>query len=144
MLGYGVTMYNKPLATIGAASYVNAPPSEIEGRMLGNYDLGAGLGSKTYTDDYMTFFRGGQVNAPRRGHAIWFLSQYRRSGLLKSDPPYQELADQLFLRDMYEKVAAAYVAAPAPASAKAVSMSRRYGVPSRSTVRSCTSTMDVS
>jgi nitrate/nitrite transport system substrate-binding protein len=91
---------------IGAASYVNAPPSEIEGRMLGKYDLGQGLGAKTYTDDYMTFFRGGQVNPPRRGHAIWFMSQYRRFGLLKADPPYQEIADQLFRRDMYETVAA--------------------------------------
>ena len=42
--------------------------------MLGKYDLGAGLGAKTYTDDYMTFFRGGQVNPPRRGHAIWFMT----------------------------------------------------------------------
>jgi nitrate/nitrite transport system substrate-binding protein len=96
----------KAAETIGAASYVNAPASEIEGRMLGKYDLGAGLGAKTYTDDYMTFFRGGAVNPPRRGHAIWFMSQYRRFGLLKSDPPYQEIADQLYLRGMYETVAA--------------------------------------
>ena len=74
--------------------------------MLGQYDLGPGIGHKTYTDDYMTFFRGGQVNAPRRGHAIWFMSQYRRFGLLKTDPAYQELADSLVLRDVYEKVAA--------------------------------------
>jgi nitrate/nitrite transport system substrate-binding protein len=92
--------------TIGAASYVNAPPSEIEGRLLGQYNLGPGIGNKTYTDDYMTFFRDGHVNAPRRGHAIWFMSQYRRFGLLKSEPPYQELADSLVLRDLYEKVAA--------------------------------------
>ena len=96
----------KASETIGAASYVNAPPSEIEGRLLGQYNLGPGIGNKTYTDDYMTFFRGGQVNAPRRGHAIWFLSQYRRFGLLKTEPAYQELADGLILRDLYEKVAA--------------------------------------
>ncbi len=96
----------KASETIGVASYVNAPPSEIEGRLLGQYNLGPGIGNKTYTDDYMTFFRDGQVNAPRRGHAIWFLSQYRRFGLLKSEPPYQELADSLVLRDLYEKVAA--------------------------------------
>ncbi len=91
--------------TIGAASYVNAPPSEIEGRLLGQYNLGPGIPPKTYTDDYMTFYRGGQVNAPRRGHAIWFMSQYRRFGLLKDNPPFQEIADQLYLRDLYEKVA---------------------------------------
>ena len=92
--------------TIGAASYVNAPAAEIEGRLLGKYNLGPGIPEKTYTDDYMTFFRGGQVNAPRRGHAIWFMSQYRRFGLLKADPAFQQLADTLVLRDLYEKVAA--------------------------------------
>jgi nitrate/nitrite transport system substrate-binding protein len=96
----------KAAETIGAASYVNAPPSEIEGRLLGQYDLGPGIPHKTYTDDYMTFYRNGQVNAPRRAYAIWFMSQYRRLGLLKADPPFQELADQLILRDLYEKVAA--------------------------------------
>jgi nitrate/nitrite transport system substrate-binding protein len=96
----------KAAETIGSASYVNAPPSEIEGRLLGQYDLGAGIGPKTYTDDYMTFYRGGLVNAPRRSYAMWFMAQYRRFGLLKSDPPFQELADQLILRDLYEKVAA--------------------------------------
>ena len=96
----------KASETIGATAYVNAPAAEIEGRLLGQYNLGPGLGTKTYSDDYMTFFRGGQVNAPRRGHAIWFMSQYRRFGLLKSEPPFQELADSLVLRDVYEKVAA--------------------------------------
>jgi len=96
----------KAAETVGSASYINAPPAEIEGRLLGKYNLGAGLPAKTYTDDYMTFFRDGKVNAPRRAHAIWFMSQYRRFGLLKADPPYQELADQLILRDVYEKVAA--------------------------------------
>ena len=99
---------NRPKAaeTVGAAAYVNAPPSEIEGRLLGQYDLGAGIGHRTYTDDYMVFHRNGEVNAPRRGHAIWFMSEYRRLGLLKEEPPYQELADTLILRDLYEKVAA--------------------------------------
>ena len=91
--------------TIGSASYVNAPPAEIEGRLLGQYKLGPGIPDKTFTDDYMTFFRGGQVNAPRRAYAIWFMAQYRRFGLLKTDPPFQELADALILTDMYARVA---------------------------------------
>jgi nitrate/nitrite transport system substrate-binding protein len=93
--------------TIGAASYVNAPPQEIEGRLLGRYSLGAGLPDKTYEGDQMVFFRDGMVNSPRRAHAIWFLAQYQRLGLLKEAPPYQQLADTIILRDLYEKVAAA-------------------------------------
>ncbi len=92
--------------TIGAAAYVNAPAADIEGRLLGRYDVGNGLPGKTFTDDMMMFFRGGETNAPRRAHALWFMSQYRRFGYLAQDPPYQELADSIILRDLYEEVAA--------------------------------------
>jgi nitrate/nitrite transport system substrate-binding protein len=100
---------NRPKAaeTIGAAAYVNAPAHEIETRLLGKYDLGAGLPAKTYEGDQMVFFRDGKVNSPRRSHAIWFLAQYQRLGLLKEAPPYQQLADSIILRDVYEKVAKA-------------------------------------
>ncbi len=45
------------------------------------------------------------MSLPQRGHGIWFLSQYRRLGLLKEDPPYRELADSLILSDLYRDVA---------------------------------------
>ncbi|MGH8908697.1 MAG: ABC transporter substrate-binding protein [Egibacteraceae bacterium] len=93
--------------TIGTPAFVGADPAVIEGRMLGRYDLGAGLGEKTFTDDFMQFFRGGQTNAPRRSHVMWFLAQYRRFGLLTEDPPYREIADNLILSDLYQEVAAA-------------------------------------
>ncbi|MFN2506850.1 MAG: CmpA/NrtA family ABC transporter substrate-binding protein [Acidimicrobiales bacterium] len=70
----------KASETIGAAAYVNAPPAEIEGRLLGNYNLGADLPPRTYTDDYMTFFRNGAVNFPRKAHAIWFRRSTAVSG----------------------------------------------------------------
>jgi nitrate/nitrite transport system substrate-binding protein len=93
--------------TIGVEGYVNAPAAEIESRLLGIYDMGGGIPARSYTDDYMTFYRDGNVNAPRRGHAIWFMSQYRRFGLLQEDPAYQQIADSVILRDLYEEVAAA-------------------------------------
>ncbi|MGI8425351.1 MAG: CmpA/NrtA family ABC transporter substrate-binding protein [Actinomycetota bacterium] len=92
---------------VGVPAFVGAKPQVIEGRMLGKYDLGAGLGSKTYTEDYMRFFRDGKTNAPRRAHAIWFLAQYRRFGYLKQDPAYREIADRLVLSDLYQEVASA-------------------------------------
>ena len=100
---------NRPKAAevIGAAAYVNAPPADIAGRLAGTYDLGASLPAKTYKGDQMVFFRDGKVNSPRRAYAVWFMAQYQRLGLLKEAPPYQKLADQLILRDVYEKVAAA-------------------------------------
>ncbi|MGQ0742844.1 MAG: CmpA/NrtA family ABC transporter substrate-binding protein [Acidimicrobiales bacterium] len=92
---------------IGGQAFVNAPAADIEGRLVGRYSLGAGLGERTYEDDYMRFSRAGAVNAPRRAHALWFMAQYRRLGLLADDPPYAQLADSLILRDLYEEVAAA-------------------------------------
>ena len=97
----------KAAVTIGALGYVNAPAAEIEGRLLGRYDLGAGIEPRTYEDDYMVFSRDGRTNFPRRSHALWFLAQYRRLGLLAEDPPFMDLADSLILRDLYEEVAAA-------------------------------------
>ncbi|MEA2686112.1 MAG: nitrate/nitrite transport system substrate-binding protein [Actinomycetota bacterium] len=91
----------------GVEVYVNDHPAEIEARLLGIYDMGGGLPARSYSDDYMTFYRDGLVNAPRRSHAIWFMSQYRRFGLLKEDPPFQALADSIILRDVYEAVGAA-------------------------------------
>ena len=55
----------------------------------------------------MQFFRDGQVNFPRRSHALWFLAQYERIGYLDEAPPYQELVDELILTDLYAEVAEA-------------------------------------
>ncbi|MGN9803917.1 CmpA/NrtA family ABC transporter substrate-binding protein [Micromonospora sp. L32] len=92
------------LAPVG---YVNAPAANIKGRLLGQYDLGAGLGTKTYTGDQMMFFRDGETSLPRRSHVYWFLAQYQRFGLVKETPDYAKLADELILHDLYAKVAAA-------------------------------------
>ncbi len=91
---------------IGAPEYVNAPAADIEGRLEGTYDLGADLGTKKFKGDYMVFFRDGAVNPPRRAHALWFLAQYERLGLVNQTPDLN-LASQILLRDLYEEVAAA-------------------------------------
>ena len=98
---------SKAASALGVPEYVNATASSIEGRLAGNYQLGGGLGAKTFKDDYMTFFRDGQVNAPRSSHAIWFLAQYQRLGLLKTTPDYEALTEAILLRDVYAKVAKA-------------------------------------
>jgi len=92
--------------TIGDPAFVNAPAADIQGRLLGQYDLGAGLPPKTYQGNQMVFYRDGAVNFPRRAHGIWYMAQYQRFGLLKEAPPYQQLVDDIILSDLYEKVAA--------------------------------------
>ena len=91
--------------TLAQPEYLGCPVAQIAPRLDGMYKLGLGLESRSYRDDRLRFFRGGLVNAPRRSHALWFLAQYRRFGLLEEDPPYRALVDQLLARDLYERVA---------------------------------------
>ncbi len=85
--------------------YVNAPLAVIEGRLLGTNDLGCELGVQKYKDDYMTFYNKGFVNMPRKVHAMWFLAQYVRFGMVKTTPDYKGIAEKLILDDLYAEVA---------------------------------------
>jgi nitrate/nitrite transport system substrate-binding protein len=86
-------------------AYVNAAPEVITARLQGKYDLGAGLGEKIFSDDYMLFYKNGQVNFPRQSHAIWFMSQYVRFGYLTTAPDYSAVAETLIMQDLYDEVA---------------------------------------
>jgi nitrate/nitrite transport system substrate-binding protein len=90
---------------IGVEKYVNATPAEIEGRLKGEYDLGAGLGTKNIGDARMRFWRDGMVAAPMKAYAIWFMAQYVRLGHLQELPDVKALADLVVLSDLYREVA---------------------------------------
>jgi len=92
---------------IGGQQYVYAPSDVIDARLMGHYDLGGGLGSKTFTDDTMLFHRGGETNFPRYAHGIWFMTQYARFGRLPALPADAErIARTVILQDLYREVAA--------------------------------------
>jgi nitrate/nitrite transport system substrate-binding protein len=95
----------KAATTIGGQAYVNAPAKVVDDRLKGHYQLGGGLGERSYTDDYMLFHNGGQVNFPRLGHAAWFMTQYVRFEYLKTLPDTQGIARKLILQDLYREVA---------------------------------------
>jgi nitrate/nitrite transport system substrate-binding protein len=101
------TLANRKQAAgvIGDKAYVNAPADVIDARLEGTYDLGANLGERRFDSDPMLFHKGGQINFPRRGHAVWFMAQYVRFGYLKQAPDYQKIADTLVLQDLYREVA---------------------------------------
>lgn len=93
----------KIAAIIGSKSYVNAPAAVIEDRMVGRYDDGNG---KTWNDpDYMKFYDDGAVNFPYLSHGVWFLTQFRRWGLLKEDIDYLAVAQKINQIDLYTEVA---------------------------------------
>jgi nitrate/nitrite transport system substrate-binding protein len=91
--------------TIGGAAYVNASSEVIDARLMGNYDLGGRLGSKTFEGDTMLFHRGGETNFPRTSHGIWFMTQYVRFGRLSAAPDYDALCREILLQDLYREVA---------------------------------------
>lgn len=99
---------------IASKSYVNAPDPVIEGRMAGNYE--DGLGKAWKDPDYMKFYDDGQVNFPYYSHGAWFLTQFRRWGLLKEDIDYLAVAKQVNQVPLYTEVAKS-MGIPVPGSA---------------------------
>jgi nitrate/nitrite transport system substrate-binding protein len=98
----------KAAAILARPNYVNAAVTVLEARLMGSTDLGCELGVQKYRDDYMLFYNNGVVNAPRKSHAIWFLSQYARFGLTAQLPAnYKEIVDKIILDDVYAEVAKA-------------------------------------
>lgn len=95
----------KTAETIAARSYVNTSADVITGRMLGQYDNGAG---KTWTDAHpMRFFDDGRVGMPYLSDGMWFLTQHKRWGLLKEHPDYLAVARKVNRIDIYKQAATA-------------------------------------
>jgi len=98
---------------IAAEAYVNAPLSAIEGRFLGHYEDGLG---KAWDDPHpMRFYNDGKVPFPYLSDGMWFLTQHKRWGLLKSHPDYLAIARQINRIDLYTQ-AATQTGTPLPAS----------------------------
>jgi len=95
----------KTAETIAAKSYVNTDMDVILDRMLGRYSDGLG---KTWDDpDAMKFFDDGAANFPYLSDGMWFLTQHKRWGLLKSHPDYLATALQVNHIDVYKQAASA-------------------------------------
>ena len=101
----------KTAETIASKAYVNTDTEVIVARMLGRYQNGLG---KSWDDkNHMKFFNDGAVNFPYLSDGMWFMTQHKRWGLLKSHPDYLALARQVNRIDIYQQgAAAAGVAVP--------------------------------
>lgn len=99
---------------IASPDYVDAPVDVIAGRFMGNYE--SGLGKKWHDQNHMKFFNDGKVPFPYLSDGMWFLTQFKRWGLLKQDPDYLAVAKQINRIELYRQAAAQLnVAAPADA-----------------------------
>ena len=89
--------------TIAEKSYVNTSVDVINQRILGRYQNGMG---KTWDDpNYMKFYNDGAVNFPYLSDGMWFLTQHKRWGLMKTDPDYLGIAKSINRIDIYKDAA---------------------------------------
>jgi nitrate/nitrite transport system substrate-binding protein len=103
---------SKVAEIIADKSYVNCPVEVIDQRFEGKYE--DGLGKKWNDPNYMKFHNDGAVNFPYLSDGMWFLTQHKRWGLLKSDPDYLAVAKKVNQIELY-KQAASQVKVPVPA-----------------------------
>ncbi|MBC9251507.1 nitrate transporter [Pseudomonas alcaligenes] len=90
---------------ISGSDYVDAPLSTIEPRFLGQYQDGIG---HAWLDAHpLRFFANGEVTMPWLSDGMWFMTQFRRWGLLKDDPDYLGIARQIHQLELYRQAAEA-------------------------------------
>ena len=87
---------------VSQPQYINTQPEVILPRLLGQYDYGDG---RTEQDPhYMTFFDR-QTNFPWKSHGLWFVTQFRRWGMVGADVDYRGVVDQVNRTDLFRAVA---------------------------------------
>ena len=88
---------------VARPQYINTQKEVILGRMLGQYDYGDGRPAEQ-DKYYMTFFDR-HTNFPWKSHGIWWLTQFRRWGMVKEGVDYTGLANRVHRPDIYREVA---------------------------------------
>jgi len=93
---------NRPeqCAIVSKATYINCDPKTILGRLQGQLDYGDG---RKVQDEFYMHFSKRNCNYPQPKYAKWFLSQYRRWGLVTGTPDYEGVAKRVMRNDIYEE-----------------------------------------
>jgi nitrate/nitrite transport system substrate-binding protein len=83
---------------IARPSYINCPPATILERLMGKYAYGDG---RVEQDPNHMIFSNRSCNYPHRIYATWWLSQFRRWGMVKAAPDYTAVANRVLRSDIY-------------------------------------------
>jgi nitrate/nitrite transport system substrate-binding protein len=86
-------------AIVSRATYINCAPELILGRLLGDYDYGDGRKKK---DEYYMSFNARNCNFPQPKYATWWLTQFRRWGMVDANPDYAGVAAKVMRQDIYQ------------------------------------------
>ncbi len=93
-------MDNRPeqAKIVASATYINCPEDVILGRLQGKYLYGDGR--KLRDPNYM-IFSDRNCNYPQPKYAKWWLTQFRRWGLVEGAPDYEGIAKEVMRPDLY-------------------------------------------
>jgi nitrate/nitrite transport system substrate-binding protein len=85
---------------VSRATYINCPPEIILGRLQGHYDYGDGR--KKEDPNYMIFSER-NCNYPQEKYCKWWLTQFRRWGMVTEAPDYDGISKKVMRADIYEE-----------------------------------------
>lgn len=96
-------MKNRPeqCEIVSRPTYINCDKEIILGRLLGKLDYGDGR--PPVTDDFYMHFSKRNCNYPQPAYAKWWLTQFRRWGMVTGAPDYAGVAKQVMRGDIYEE-----------------------------------------
>jgi nitrate/nitrite transport system substrate-binding protein len=85
---------------VSRPTYINCPPEGILPRLMGEYDYGDGRKKK---DENYMIFHSRNCNLPQPKYAKWWLSQFRRWGMVDKAPDYDAIAKRVMRVDLYQE-----------------------------------------
>ena len=93
-------MKNRPeqCAIVSKPNYINCDKDIILGRLLGKLDYGDGRAKQ---DEFPMHFSQRNCNFPQPKFATWWLTQFRRWGMVTGAPDYAGVAKQVMRGDLY-------------------------------------------
>ncbi|MEN4827241.1 CmpA/NrtA family ABC transporter substrate-binding protein [Pseudomonas sp. P39-UII1] len=97
---------------LSGSAYLDTPIETVEPRLLGAYQ--DGLGNHWQDPHALHLFDQGRANLPYLSDGMWFMTQFRRWGLLRDDPDYLGVARQVQQLSLYHEAAEA-LGVPCPA-----------------------------
>ena len=94
-------MNNRPeqCAIVSKPNYINCDKDIILGRLLGKLDYGDGR--PAVTDEFPMHFSKRNCNFPQPKFCHWWLTQFRRWGMVSAAPDYAGVAKQVMRGDIY-------------------------------------------
>ena len=83
---------------VSQATYINCPAEIILARLQGKYDYGDG---RLEQDPNYMIFNERDCNYPLKSYGYWWLSQFRRWGMVKEAPDYAAISKRVIRQDIY-------------------------------------------